>query len=517
MAHLFKINGSDDWHAKIKLGPYRQKRARFCTDKDTSGRLHTLLQAAVDRAAAGEPPRAETVGLLPERLLVAFGLASSPTAQKRRGSYAENVADYKRELETAGRDPKYVRNVNMYLTAVGNACGWKRLTDIGRDSFVKYLARRKADGTAPRTLKNLRATVMAFCLWAVGAERLDRNPLARLPSIDTTADRRRLRRALTPDEVTRLLAVAGPRELVYRVALGTGLRLSELRRLQWGDVRIDDTFKPRMDLRPEATKSKRADSVPFTPSLVARLRKARPDDYSPTDPVFRTVPEFDTWCADMDRAGITYRDGDVLTVGFHSLRVTFCSELERAGVTPRTIMELMRHRDYKLTAGTYTDRRVLDTFGAVGKLPDYETNPAENAQTARRTGTDDLPVRSVGQDQIQDQTAAPSVHFGSSDNNGVISTIGRETPRSAAETPIPQGNLGCTEHPGIGSSPTRGDRICTTPPEVPAGFHFAPAPAGPSRSRSPSSGRPPRSGGRRRTGPFAEPPRPDSPGSPPGR
>jgi len=362
-----------------------------------------LLQAAVDRQRAGEPAKPDTVKTLPRRLLESFGIVSQ-LARKRRGRYIENVDDYVAELRTAGRDAKYVRNVTMYLKAVGAACGWQRLTDIERDAFVAYLEKRKADGAAPRTIKNIIATVTAFCLWAVDAKRLDANPIGRVMRVDQAGDRRRVRRAFTPDEVSRLLSAASPRALVYRAALGTGLRLRELKRLQWRDVRIDDTARPSLTLRAEATKSKRADTIPLQPGLAACLRAARPAGFAPTDPVFKRVPSFDTWKRDLDRAGISYRGDDGRIVGFHSLRVTFCSELERAGVSPRTIMELMRHRDYKLTAGTYTDVRVIDTYGAVARLPEYDGSVEAAQGAARKTGTDDAPVQPVGpQDQIRDQ------------------------------------------------------------------------------------------------------------------
>lgn len=398
-----------DWHCKIKLAPYQFKRARLCTDKATSESWATMLQAAVDRKNAGEPPDPEVMKRLPRRLLESFGLISALSA-KRRGTYASNAEDFVQELKTAGRDAKYTRNIEKYLTLVGDACGWRRLADIGRDAFTKYLQDRKDGGTAPRTLNNITTTVNGFCRWAVQAKRMDANPIEHVKRVDQTADRRRKRRALATDEVKRLLAIAGRRELVYRLALGTGLRLRELRRLQWRDVVVDEVDRPCLSLRAEATKSKRADMVPLPAHLVNRLRAARPDGFSPTDRVFKTVPTFDTWCRDLERAKIDYRSDDDTVAGFHSLRVTFCSELERRGVSPRTIMELARHRDYRLTASVYTDVRVIDTFGAVGKLPAYDETPEQDAQVARRTGTDDAPVRlPKEQDQIRDQKRRSNV------------------------------------------------------------------------------------------------------------
>ena len=421
MGRLFKLGTrgsakrakrkSADWHVKVKLGPYRWKRARMCADKAVSEMWSSMLQAAVDRRNAAEPPDADTMQRLPHRLLESYKLVT-PLSAKRTGSYAENVQDYLAELHRLRRDAKYIRNVKMYLRQVGDACGWRQLADVERDSFSAYLLLRLDGGAAPRTVNNIIATVKSFCQWAVKARRLDSNPVEYVERTDETGDRRRKRRALTPDEVQRILAVAGPRRLIYLLALGTGLRRRELRRLQWRDVMIDDTERPCLMLRTEATKSKRADILPLAPHLVQALRSIRPDEPADSDPVFATIPDYSTWHEDLRRAAVAPEtdDGHAL---FHSFRVTFISELERSGVSPRTIMELARHRDYRLTGGTYTDVRVLDTFGAVGRLPDYGSDVERDAMSMRATGTDGRPAMSdLGRDQIQDQRARRTMPLG---------------------------------------------------------------------------------------------------------
>jgi site-specific recombinase XerC len=138
----------------------------------------------------------------------------SKLAAKRRASHRQNVGDYVGELRTLGRDSMYSDNAEAGLVAVGEACGWKALRDIDRAELVAYLERRKAGGTAPRTLANIAATLPEFCRWAVRGRRLDRNPVEDVVRVDQTGDRRRKRRALTPDEVKWLLGKAGSRELL---------------------------------------------------------------------------------------------------------------------------------------------------------------------------------------------------------------------------------------------------------------------------------------------------------------
>src|ERR1035441_2805386 len=57
--------------------------------------------------------------------------------------------------------------------------------------------------------------------------------------VETRGAERRKRRALTPDEVRRLLAVAGRYRIVYLAALFTGLRRDEIAQCIWARVHLD--------------------------------------------------------------------------------------------------------------------------------------------------------------------------------------------------------------------------------------------------------------------------------------
>jgi len=419
MARLFKLGtagkstrtrrqAAGDWYCNVQFAPYRHRRVRLCSDKGVSETWAATAQAAVDRFVAGEPLTDEQKKELPRRIQESLGLVSK-LAAKRRGSYAENVKDYADELDTAGRTADYVATVRRCLNAVGTFCSWRRLPDIDRDGLTAFTASRKADGLAPRSLNDDIAIVKGFTRWAVAALRLDADPCAHIKRVDAGGDRRRKRRALTPDEVRRLLAVAGPRRLLYLFALWTGLRKSELRRLEWRDVLIDDTDRPALVLRPEATKAKREDTIPLRYDLAALLREARPEGFAPTGRVFRTVPTFKTWKQDLKRANIEYRLEDGSIAGFHSLRVTYSTELDLAGVSDQTGIALTRHKDRRTRTESYMDIRLLDTFGAVERLPSYgDDRPEQGAAAALRTGTDDRPV---GVDQIQDQKGRANVQI----------------------------------------------------------------------------------------------------------
>jgi len=93
--------------------------------------------------------------------------------------------------------------------------------------------------------------------------------------------------------------------------------------------------------------------------------------------------------ADLDAAGITYRDGSGRVIDFHAMRHTFISNIVRSGASVKVCQELPRHRDPKLTLGVYTHLQVADKTKALNSLPSMKPDRPER-QVARATGTYDV-------------------------------------------------------------------------------------------------------------------------------
>ena len=79
-----------------------------------------------------------------------------------------------------------------------------------------------------RTINFCRQIVVDFLNWCMKTGRTEANPLAVIPKLDESRDRRRVRRPLTEDELRRLLAATDPRgrRLWYLTAVLAGLRKS---------------------------------------------------------------------------------------------------------------------------------------------------------------------------------------------------------------------------------------------------------------------------------------------------
>jgi integrase len=249
---------------------------------------------------------------------------------------------------------------------------------------VDHKGERKAKLPSDRTVDQYLESARAFLKWCVASGYLPEDPLAPVKKV-RRPKRVRRRRAFSREQLRSLLEVAGPRGPVYRIAALTGLRKDELRQLQWRDCRLEQAT-PFIQLRPEANKSRREDRVPLNAGAVADLAALRPRDCDPLGAVFPSIPTLQTLQRDLKRAGIHYRDAEGRQADFHSLRYTFCTFLALANVPIRTAMELMRHKDPRLTLQIYTDAGQLDLDEAVSRLPDLSSSRAVGRGTDRAEG-----------------------------------------------------------------------------------------------------------------------------------
>jgi integrase len=119
---------------------------------------------------------------------------------------------------------RHVTNVVHTLRLAADECGFRRLRDLHRDAVERWVHRLlelpdddvvddAGNVTMPRRLAgrtiNARlATLTAWGNWLVDSGRLAANPFTRLRKLDEADDVRRKRRALTADELRRLLTVA---------------------------------------------------------------------------------------------------------------------------------------------------------------------------------------------------------------------------------------------------------------------------------------------------------------------
>lgn len=201
---------------------------------------------------------------------------------------------------------------------------------------------------------------------------------------------------------------------LYSVALGTGLRASELASLNPKSFDLT-TDSPTVKILAKSEKARRGDTLPL-PADVAELLKSwfesvEPDaklwpgswaahkwaskfiqrDLANARSAWLKTAESDAARVEMEKSGfLSYRDYEGRQADFHALRHTFLSRLGRSGASAKVMQRLARHSTVGLTLDRYTHAGLFDLQAAVDKLPPLPTisNAPIETQMARATGTD---------------------------------------------------------------------------------------------------------------------------------
>jgi integrase len=283
------------------------------------------------------------------------------------------------------------------------------LTHIAEHGASKRANGRLGKGTGATMRNNYLDTLRRFTRWCVKPMKLlGEDPLADLQR--AKAPPRRQRRALTSDELVRLLQAARERPviekrtirsgrtkgqlvdeirnprtraacerlgreraLIYKAAVYTGLRRGELAAVQVRYLRLDGK-RPCVTLPKEVTKNKEGANIPLRADLVQDLKGwIAETGRAGTDRLFHIPIGFSRVLRkDLEWAGIPYKDELGRTVDVHALRHTTGSHLGLAKVNPRIAQRFMRHKDIRLTLETYNDPSLADENEALDALPDLK-------------------------------------------------------------------------------------------------------------------------------------------------
>jgi hypothetical protein len=156
-----------------------------------------------------------------------------------------------------------------------------------------------------------------------------------------------------------------------------------------------DAAQPFISVRASVAKNHLHARQPLTFDAADALRELCLETVNPNDRVFAGIlPRMEQFRKDLDAAGIAHVDGKGEHAHFHSLRKTFGTMLTLAGVGQRTIMELMRHSDMRLTAKTYTDANMLPVSDAIASLLRYALR-SRDSQIDSQKLVQDSPIVSL--------------------------------------------------------------------------------------------------------------------------
>jgi integrase len=420
MASIFKRHKSGRWIIEFTdHDGVRRNKSSHTTDHRVAQQIANEIEAAVAQRRAGlVDPRAEAAANDARRPILEH-VDAFEAVMRARGRTAEHVATTAQLVRRVLDAAKVTRLPELTASRVQTAIDEIRIKGaLPRAKPKPPKKRRKpaANATDPeaieampvttppeplsnRTSNKLAVAIKSFSHWLVRDGRMVADPLASVTLRNLAVDRRRRRRALTADESRKLIAAAnrspnvlglsGPdRAMLYRLAVGTGFRVSELASLRRESFDLAGE-PPTVTVAAAYAKSRREDRQPLQAEL-AKVVAAWLPSRSPFRPLFDVVRLAEKSArmirTDLATAEIDEIDAEGRVIDFHALRHTFVTAVVNSGASPKECQTLARHADPSLTFKVYAHTRLHDLTRIVDALPDMSA-PVSNA--VAKTGTDD--------------------------------------------------------------------------------------------------------------------------------
>ena len=291
--------------------------------------------------------------------------------EQREKSIWEHLEDSRTYLKAKNNTEVHIRTTFNRVKALLEATGVKTIADLEGGMVLNTLAvwrKSKKKSMSIASSNHDLVAVKGFTRWMWTEKRTTEDVFCNLRKLNAQTDRRRVRRAMSEDEVRRLMWATSEirktfrgaiwklsptdRVLLYSIALYTGLRSIEIASLK---VSSFDLETKTVVVEAPNTKNRKKASLPIHPTLLELLRPILSNPIpSPSTLLFGILDPTQgipgkVFSRDLKRAGFNAKDDQGRVLDFHSLRYTFITSLAKAGVYPGKAQRLARHSDINLT------------------------------------------------------------------------------------------------------------------------------------------------------------------------
>jgi integrase len=383
----------------------RRRKATGCSDKAESERIARHLEDQVALRKAG---------LIDRKAEAYRDYDANPLAK--------HLDEFKATLLAKGNTARHATVTVTRARRILDLGRMKWISDLSLSRAMEALQSLRSQGRSQETLNHYVRAVKAFSRWLKRDGRAREHYLEYLATKSPESDRRRNRRALTPDEASALVAAteSGPivmdmtghdRAILYAMAIGTGLRSKELRTLTPERFNLKSD-PPTVKVLGAYSKNRREAIQPIPRALADRIRSWLAQKPRGT-PVFgrMTKRTAEMLAIDLRAAGVPV-ETDAGIADFHALRGTYVSHLVASGVSVKTCQELARHSTPSLTIGVYAKALGRDISDAIDALPDI--CPSRERYPANVDGTQSLvgsEVSSIPTDALKSSPGEPGCGF----------------------------------------------------------------------------------------------------------
>ena len=387
-----KIRKVKKWWIETRDHLDTVRRFAGFTDEEQTKELGKKIDKLVVCRMNNEPPGKDLskwIQHLPKKLrtrLVEVGILA-PSRATIGKTLSEHINDFQESLEARNRTKQYINTTINAVKRIAADCRFNYWMDISAEKVESYLKRLRDNGISHRRSNAYLVALKMFSYWMIDAGRASESPIRRLKPLNVEIDRRRKRRALTIDELHRLINVTESghiqfgltgyeRSLIYRFAIQTGLRANEIRTLKVSSF----DFKNRtVTVEAKNSKGRKISTLPLRKDMSIELQGyfTRMSKLPATQAFILPERTADMLKSDLRNAGLDYVDESGRYFDFHALRGETGTLLAAANVMPKAAQEILRHSDVNLTMNIYTHSLTGQNAQAVESLPDL--SPSEPA------------------------------------------------------------------------------------------------------------------------------------------
>jgi integrase len=160
-------------------------------------------------------------------------------AQRQRLAFATVAEEWlSRQTHLARELPGLARSLRRHCFP---RIGERPIASVDEEAVASLVRDLQAEGLAGSTIAGVLVPLGAVLRWGVRQKLVPYNAVARLERSERPKRKRREKRILTAAEIEALLrATSKAYRPIIATAIFTGLRLSELLGLWWGDIDLDD-------------------------------------------------------------------------------------------------------------------------------------------------------------------------------------------------------------------------------------------------------------------------------------
>jgi len=409
MARIFKRTDRSEYYIDLTDARGTRRRLAGYPSKPLTVEFARRLEQFRDCRKAGMPPPPDARAWLDMQAPADIRRWADmelvePSAATASQPLLEHMEAWLADMAAKKRSTGHIANSRNHLKDFFNDMKASHWHDLSKEKIRAALENRIAkSGASARTYNSRLVSIRTFVRWCIETDRAATDPTLGIKHRNEKADRRRVRRPLSPDGLRRVIAAAnasdtvvgfmtGPeRALLYLVAASTGWRWSELRRSRRMDYFLNDD--PPLLAPPGWTqKSGRDDRIPLRADVAQAIRDyfaehpANPD--APAFPMPRSVTGAAMLRHDLANTGdpadvaeakrargetplepIPYKDERGRVADFHSLRHALATMVSQAGIQVKLAQGILRHANPSLTLEVYTHAEDAERAAALEALP----------------------------------------------------------------------------------------------------------------------------------------------------